>query len=221
MKKITLLFSLLLIVFSFVTAQEVKEGNYPFNKKIAPIAYGLSLDVAATPEHATKVIEEEFKANTKGKPKSFKDGLYVVEALNFPRISDAMLDYYYRVEPSSKKDKSNARITLFLSAGNFNFRDAKDHKHEFKAAQSWLKDVAKKINGQEMEFAMEAQEDVLKEISKNIEKLKKEQLDLEKKQKELLDEIARNKQEQETQQQKLIQEQHKLSQMQQTLRKMK
>lgn len=222
MKTLTTFITIILLTGYLLVAQEARDGNYPFSKKFAPVAYGLSIELATSTDRVEEMMENEFKKISKGsKSKGFKDNLFVVEAAACPRITDATLDYYYRIEPASKKDKANTRLTLFLSAGNFNFRDHKEHANEFKAAKSWLEELGKKANGMEMETVMAAQAEVLKEITKEIEKLKKEEMDLDKKRLAILEEIAKNKQQQETKQQTLIQEERKLNEMREKARKMK
>lgn len=114
------------------------ESNYPFAKDIKTDANGLSITLQTTPEMATQAFESLLAESGTIKTKSIEKNLMGAEGIVAPAISQKTIDLYYRIEPLSKKEKSQSRVTLFLAAGNHNFMDSRLYPAEIQAAQLWL-----------------------------------------------------------------------------------
>ena len=220
MKKIISLSFVLCFLTMILPAQHAKEGHFGFSKKITATAFGLALDIIGNPENLEEIISTEFKKNTAKKPKGFKDRLQLVEAANFARVSPSTLDYFYRIEAVKNKNQSYTRLIVFMSAGNFNFLNVEKYPNEIAAMNRWMSEIAYKLRSYEIKLAANTQEALIKDAEKELNKLKKEQEDLQKIQRETLKALEENTQAQANYVEKLRQEQTKLARIQLVLNQM-
>ena len=217
MKK-SILLAILVFTFGFIAqAQEIREGVYPFIKKGTSSANGLRIELDGKPDHVEAVVERELKELTGQKVKDIKSGVSGLEAARIADFSDATLDYYYKVEKLSKKVDNRTVLTLFLSAGNYNFLNSDKYPEEMAAAAVWLDALQQKVHVYEYELLIEDQEKLIKEAKKDQEKLVSEHQKLEKQQEGILKAIDENEKAQEQQIEKIAAEEGKLAEMKETL----
>lgn len=172
MKNITLYILSLVLMLNLSFAQKVEEGNFPFVQKIKPMAYGMRLEVDAPPKTVATVLAQRFEDATKKKCNRLKKEIMEVKAATFPRLSTAILDYYYKVEPQGK---TGAVVTLFLSAGNYNFLDKEHYVNEIAAAKSWLSELPEEVEIFERAKALKTQMAIIKKLEKEEKKAKKKE----------------------------------------------
>lgn len=212
-------FTLAILLSSFsAKAQnaDVIEGKFPFHKKMAAQANGLAVIIEGSAEEVQEVMERVFLSELEsGKLKNMKQGIMGVESAKMARMSERTLDYYYRIEPVAAQVQGPTKVSLFLSAGNNNFLDSDKYPEEMAAAKTMLQELQSKVEGYQLELAIEAQEarvksalkeqeDYIKErdaLLKQQEALVKEEQSIIKKQAELEQRLAEVKQEQIHQQQ--------------------
>ncbi|RMG27516.1 MAG: hypothetical protein D6730_07030 [Bacteroidetes bacterium] len=170
MKKLILWIQLAWLMAAASQAQIAQEGNYPFVKNIKAYAYGIQLEVDAPAKMVCEVLEKRFEKATKKKSSKLKKKVMEVKAAVLSPVSTAILDYYYRVEPLGK---DRAQVTLFLSAGNYNFLDRERYASEIAAAKSWLNELPAELETYKRQQAIEAQLATIKELEKEEAKLAK------------------------------------------------
>lgn len=179
-------------------------GNYPFYKKIAATAPGLSCEYPADAATVEAALTERLKALDAAKSDKVSGDLVVYPASVLTPISPLTLDYYTRVE-AIKGDQPRARVTLFMALGNDNFLSAGSHPQEIAAARSFLQSLGNEVNRYLLERAtveatatLAEQEKLIQELTKQMEALEKEKAKLEQAMKDNTNAIA--------DQQKLMQE---------------
>ncbi|MDW3651261.1 MAG: hypothetical protein R8P61_29555 [Bacteroidia bacterium] len=158
-----------------------QEGMYNFDKRIAPNANGISIEIQEEAQYLEAALRSKFEKIGQKKPKSMKKGLYMYEAVVLSEVSDATLNYYYRVESSGNNSSS---VSLFLSPGNNNFWSSEKFPDEMRRAEQFLYAL-------EVEVAtIKVQEKILaqKEL---IEKEEKEEKDLQKEEEDMVKEIEK------------------------------
>ena len=179
---------ILLLAYTTLQGQEIKEGTFVFAKKITPSANGLSMVVEGEAEMVSDWFETEWKGLTNKKPKNVKQDVMGMESMQVARFSNATLDYYYRIEPLGKEMPGFTRINLFLSAGNYNFLSSEKYPAEMEAAKNWLGELPAHLEVFRNKRAVEEQEAMivkaekeLKSLQHEAQKLEKEQLALDRK----------------------------------------
>lgn len=200
MKRITLLiFWVSVAAVGF--GQQAWEGNYPFNKKIAKTAYGISVEVDGHPEQVLDMLSAELKKAAGKKLSNFKGDLKVLEAVKVPRVSpQTTMDVYVRTEVVDKKQPERSRIVLFLSSGNYNFMNKESHTNEMTAAKGWMEEMARNV---ELAIARETQKEAVAAMEKSLQDLEKERQALEQEQAEIARKLAEKLQEIEQRQQEM------------------
>lgn len=191
-------------VASFLAAQEPQTGNYPFYKKIADVAPGLSCEYPADAATVEAALLERLNTLGATKPGKVSGDLMIHPASVLTPVSTLTLDYYTRVE-EVKGDQPRARVTLFMALGNDNFLSTTSHPQETAAARSFLQSLGRDVNRYLMERAtveatatLAGQEKLIQELTRQMESLEKEKAKLE----QAMKENARVM----TEQQKLMQE---------------
>ena len=178
----------LLFCFSSLSAQIVKEGNYPFLGGKVKTANGLSVVITGSEEALQVVLEEQLTLKTTQKPKKFKKGM-MIEAATWPGIFSGNMDYYYLVESIKKEGPAQHQLTMFVSAGNDNFLSSKKFDEELNALGNWMEGLNNEVFLYQQKAVIDAQRLVLeaatKEFEKEQEELKKEQDGLRKQQEDL------------------------------------
>lgn len=161
----------------------VQEETLAFAKKLKPSGNGLTIVVNANAEELESVIKDKLEVSTGEKVKTSK-GLFTLESVIFEDISSRTLDYYYRVEPIGKSDENVSRVSLFVSAGYYNFLDSEKFPQEIESARAFLQQLEKNIQIFKLQEKINAQQELvsqqLKEeadLQKEREKLQKERVD--------------------------------------------
>ncbi|MEL7529980.1 MAG: hypothetical protein AAFN10_01665 [Bacteroidota bacterium] len=161
-------------------AAQVEETTASFAKKVKPSGNALTFVIEGNAEEILTVLNEKFSVGTGEKVKNFK-GLQSLESVTFPEISDRTMDYYYRVEPVENTDGKFSRITMFLSAGYYNFLDSEKYPEEVANAKTFLQSLDLKTKMYQLEQKITAQQVVLakeqkveEELISKAEKLTKE-----------------------------------------------
>jgi predicted ribosome quality control (RQC) complex YloA/Tae2 family protein len=177
-----------LFCFSSLSAQLVKEGNYPFLGGKQKTANGLSIIITGPTEVLELILEEQLTVTTKEKVKSFKKGM-MIESAPWPGIFTGNMDYYYRVDPIKKSEPLQNQLTMFVSAGNDNFLSSGKFEEELNALGNWMEGLNDEVFLYQQKEAIDAQKLILEAVTKEFEKeqeaLEKEQGELEKQQEEL------------------------------------
>ncbi len=151
-------------------AAQVEETTATFAKKVKPSGNALTFVIQGDAEEILTVLNEKFSVGTGEKVKNFK-GLQALESVSFPEISDRTMDYYYRVEPVENTDGKFSRITMFLSAGYYNFLDSEKYPEEVEKAKIFLQSLDVKTKMYQLEQKITAQQEVVAEEQKVEEEL--------------------------------------------------
>ncbi|MEL6676753.1 MAG: hypothetical protein AAFR61_31375 [Bacteroidota bacterium] len=205
MKKLrTLLVLCGILTGNILIAQQAMEGSYAFNKRIAESANGISLLVEGDPVFVEAALKDLFALHTKEKAKGVKKGLFMYEGVVIPSITDATLNYYYRLEQPNKAE-AKTLVTLFLSPGHDNFYTSDKFGPEMEAAGKMLQSLDFNTQIKELEATIMEQEKVIEEEEKAMTGLEKNLQDLLKEKEKLNKALAENK----TKQDENLQEQEK------------
>lgn len=167
----------------------VKEMKYDFVKKVSPTANGMSTHLYGTPEALEAVIEEQFRNGANAKAKGFK-GLQSLEGVIFPDISPLTLDYYYQLD-EDKNHPGKTRMTMFISAGNYNFLNSEKYPEEMKAAKMWMVALDKAARMSKMNEQITAQQALVVKSTEALAKVTDEGQKLTKTQTKLKEDIAK------------------------------
>jgi hypothetical protein len=178
--------------FNMVMLAQAYEGTIEYSKKKHD---AFIIDYAFPPEAAENAIVAKlekmgYKAkDEKGifnKDKGFK--IYKSAFLN--EINTAPLDYLFKVERKSRKDKDEAVIYLIIQKDGSNIKSVMSQE-DVNNAKMFLNNLRPNIEAANLELKIKAQEEVVAKAEKKLNNLKSEQADLEKK-------LATNKTDQET-----------------------
>ncbi|MEM6343672.1 MAG: hypothetical protein AAF927_07310 [Bacteroidota bacterium] len=146
-------------------AAQVEETTATFAKKIKPSGNALTFVIEGNAEEILTVLNEKFSVGTGEKVKNFK-GLQSLESVTFSEISDRTMDYYYRVEPVENTEGKYSRITMFMSAGYYNFLDSEKYPEEIAKATAFLESLDLKTKMYQLEQKLSAQQAVLAQEQK-------------------------------------------------------
>jgi DNA repair exonuclease SbcCD ATPase subunit len=178
----------------FPQAEEPFGNNH--NHLLAPNGHFFNIDLVKMSVSQT-IKQSENEVATGEKVKSTK-GLFAVESVTFDPISARTLDYYYRVEPIGKKEENQSRVTLFLSAGYYNFLDSETYPKEVAAARTFLQSLAKNTLIYRLQEKIKAQQELVNEqikeeadLQKEGQKLHKDKIDADSNIKKLDEEIEK------------------------------
>lgn len=200
MKNILLILALLFATSSFVIAQEAVQGRYALTKKVAEQAPGMAILIDGSEEYVTAALTEKFvAADSKAKAKNMGKGLYKYEAIVLPEVSDATLNYYYRIEEGGNPGATMTKVTFFISPGHDNFYTADKYSTELNAAERMLVSLDKGAKRMAMQAAVEAQAALIAteekqqaDLEKTAKQLTKEQSDIEKEIEKLQKKLVEN-----------------------------
>lgn len=200
MKNILLILVFLFTASSFMMAQEAVQGRYALSKKVAEQAPGMAILIDGSEEYVTAALTEKFvAANAKTKAKNMGKGLYMYEAVVMPEISDATLNYYYRIEEGGNAGATMTKVTLFISPGHDNFYTADKYSTELNAAERMLVSLDKGAKRMAMQAAVETQvaliateEKEQADFEKTAKQLARERTDMEKEIEKLQKKLVEN-----------------------------
>jgi hypothetical protein len=171
------------------SAQAVQEMSYNFVKKVSPTANGISTYLYGEPEVLETVVEEKFGNAANAKVKNFK-GVQSLEGVIFQDISPMTLDYYYRLE-QDKNHPGKTRMTLFISAGNYNFLNTEKYPEVMKAAKDWMVSLDREARLKKINTQIAAQQVLITKATEALAKSTEEGQKLAKNQTDLKQEIAK------------------------------
>jgi uncharacterized protein YycO len=182
MKKISLVATLLMLLFTATWAQKASEGTE--KSPLGTDGKCLMVELEGQQKNVEAVMEAKFK-KLKGKKEK---GFDAFKAQIFSEISSTTLDIYYKVET---KKENQSKVVLFLATGYDNWLNPNDHAAELNNAKKMLEGLAAEVRTYELNLAIEAQTKVLEDAVKTQADLEKDLAklgtDLEKLQKEIED----------------------------------
>lgn len=146
-------------------AAQVEETTVSFAKKVKPSGNALTFVIEGNAEEILAVLDDKFSVGTGEKVKNFK-GLQALESVTFAEISDRTMDYYYRVDPVENTNGKYSRITMFLSAGYYNFLDSEKYPEEVAKATTFLQSLDLKTKMYQLEQKVTAQQVVIAKAQK-------------------------------------------------------
>ncbi len=191
-------FTLFILLSGFMLAMgqnisPAKEGTYAFMLKDQENAPGISAVLKGNPEYVEAAIQEKFKAATKAEPQKVKKAknLYEYESVVFPEISDAKLNYYYKIEPVSGSSEQ-AEVVLFLSPGNNNFWTSEKYDQEISNAKKMLNNMDGEVKLAEMKAKVAAQTALIKTMESKDSKIAKEEAKLKREHDKLMKALEKN-----------------------------
>lgn len=151
-------------------AAQVEETTASFAKKIKPSGNALTFVIEGNAEEILTVLNDKFTVGTGEKVKSFK-GLQALESVTFSEISDRTMDYYYRVESVENTSDKYSRITMFLSAGYYNFLDSEKYPAEIANATAFLQSLDLKTKMYQLEQKITLQQEGIAGLQKTQDEL--------------------------------------------------
>lgn len=132
------------------------------------------------------------KLDSYGKPKKIKEYL-VYRNLNIPKISSSPVTLYFNVEKKSKKDNSNAVLTMLISDESDRFYTKESDPAMFNKAKEYLNSFVDPVAASSLEFSIQSQDEITQKVEKKLKKLRDEGIDLEEQKKKIEMKIEQNK----------------------------
>lgn len=132
------------------------------------------------------------KLSSYGKPKKIKEFL-VYRNLNIPEISSIPVTLYFNVEKKSKKDNSNAVLTLLLSNEFDRFYTKEADPALFTKAMEYLNGFGEPVAAASLELSIQSQDETTQKTDKKLKKLRDESIDLEKQKKRIEERQEQNR----------------------------
>lgn len=173
-----------------LAAQVPLEGTYNFDKRLAPMANGVTMEMNSPYERVEAILTQRF-ATANAKVKKERKDLYKAESVIIPTISGRTLDYYYRLEEATK-DRPRPRLTLFLSLGNQNFLTSDRYPQEIEAAKAFLASIDAEARRAEIQAQLQTQTALVNGLLQQQEALKKTQTELAKEKQNLEQAMQKN-----------------------------
>ena len=194
--------------------QRVVEGRYEFMKKVADQANGISLILNGSTDAIQAILQKKMKAESGVRVRNIKHGIQGAEAVRLSTISQSMFDYYYKLESVGKKNENQTRLTLFVSAGNYNFLTSEKYPVEMEAAKNWLSQVARDATLYQQQLYIEQQARNVAKAEKELENTLSEREKLEEMLADIQAKIEANSQSQLGLQERIQGERNRLEKMQ-------
>ncbi len=195
MKKIILFF--LLVVANHLLFAQAYDGQTDYNKKTQPAIIG---EYKYPEETVEKTLKEKLE-HMGFKVKSSKGFLTVTNAI-ISSISTAPMDYTFKVDRKSKKEKDITVVTMIM-----NVNDASTTAENSTKGKTFLNEMAPAIDGLNNDNMVNEQYKALTKEQKKLKKLQDEQTSLEKKIRNLQDDLKTNTKDQADQQKELLKQQ--------------
>jgi len=151
---------------------------------------GVALDMPYTVEISEKTVEDKMK-NLGFKSKT-SAGYKVYKAVKIAELGTETYDLFFKVDKKSKKDKTNATITMLVSKGNENFVTEADDITLISNAKSFLGTFINAASSYDLDLQIKEQEDLVKKTEKQSFKLTDDADDLQKKKRNLEKDIEVN-----------------------------
>ncbi len=186
------LFLLSAIGFNMVVVAQAYEGTIEYGKKKQD---AFIIDYAFPPEAAENALLAKLE-KMGYKPKEEKGifnkdkGFKIYKSTFINEISTSALDYLFKIERKSRKDKDEAIIYMVIQKDGSNIKSVMSQEN-VDYAKMFLNNLRPNIEAANLELQIKAQEEVVAKAEKKLSNLKSDQADLEKK-------LATNKSDQET-----------------------
>lgn len=192
-----ILFMLSITISSFAFAQAY-EGTIEYDK-VKQRAF--VIDYHYSPEAVENaIIQKMGKLGYKGKEEKGlfnKDkGFHVFKNAFVTDISPSSMDYMFKVEQKSRKDKDESVLYLIIYSGGDNVM-SKFSVYDIGQAKSFLNNLAPEVEAADLELQIETQEEVVAKAEKKFKGLQSDKEDMENKIKKLQDDIQKNLKDQE------------------------
>lgn len=187
------IFFLLTITMSSLVFSQAYEGSIEYDKtkqRAFVINYHYSPEAV---ENA--VIQKMEKMGYKGKEEKGlfnKDkGFQVFKNVFISEISQNSMDYMFKVEQKSRKEKDESVLYLIIYSGGENAMPKFD-VYDIEKAKSFLNNLAPDVEAADLELQIEAQENTVAKAEKKFKNLQSDKEDMEDKIKKLQDDIQKN-----------------------------
>jgi hypothetical protein len=192
MKKIFTLF-IAAFTIQFALAQAAYEGKVEYGKKDQET---FAIEFPYSPKVVEDALLEKmaamgFKAKESKGFRNFKNTI-------LSKISAESMDYIFRVERKSRKEKDDAVVYMLIYKADANIVPVMDGTVK-DAAKAFLNDMIPYITAYNLEVQIKEQDDVIAKAIKKQGNLEDDLSDLEKKKKKLEENIEQNKKDQEKQ----------------------
>jgi hypothetical protein len=205
---------LLLVAISFLAGQlhsQAYEGSIEYSKKKQD-AY--VMDYPYQPQAVEDALVKKMESlgyKVKEEKGMFnKDkGFRIYKASYITSISSTSMDYVFKVERKSRKEKDEAQLFMVVMKNDENqFRnfDALTGNN----AKRFLNDLLPDVEAADLELKILDQQDVVSKAEKKQKTLESDLSDMEKRLKKLQDDIEQNKKDQEKQKQEIINQRNAL-----------
>ncbi len=205
-------FTLILSFFSLIAfSQTAYEGTVEYNKKKHD---AFIIDYPYPPEAVEDALikrMEKLGHKTKTEKGLFnKDkGFMVHKGAFITEVSDRSMDYVFKVDRKSRREKDESVIYMILIKDGENAR-AGFSVEDIEKAKAFLNNLNPDVESSDLELKIKTQDDVVVKAEKKFKNLQDNQQSLEKKIKELQADLEQNLKDQELQQ-KEIENQKKLA----------
>jgi hypothetical protein len=163
------------------------------------------VDLPYSDEAAANALENRMIAF--GKPKKVKDFI-AYRNIQVPELSNDPISLYFNVERKSRKDNSNATITMLMANSADQFYRMDEKPELFVKGRQFLDSMNAPVAAAGLELQINAQDETVIKADKRLKKLRDDAIEFEKQKKRLEEKIAENvkdieKQEKELAEQKI------------------
>ena len=205
---------LLFILASFFTQllmAQAYEGSIEFTKKKQD---AFVIDFSYPPEAVENALIKKMESmgyKTKEEKGMFnKDkGFRVYKSAFINDISSNSMDYVFKVERKSRKEKDEAQLFMIIMKDNDNMMKGFD-SYGTGNARSFLNNLLPEVEAANLELQIKDQEDVVAKSEKKQKNLEDDLDNMEKRLKKLEEDIEQNKKDQEKQKQDIINQKNAL-----------
>ncbi len=220
MKKVKnlLLIPALLLCFTLkVSAQRASEAPEAYVK--GESANAITIVLTGQPKNVEAVVDNKIQAGTGKKSKPLK-GNRAFEGVQYPALSSATLDIYFRVEPAAKGTDNSSKVIVFLSAGQSNFLSSREYPQEITRMYTFLEELPLEVRKYELQLAIDEQQKQVDRDIKDHEKMVRDSVALQKTLAETVKAIDDNKAARDGQLQKIEEAKQKKIDLEQALKDM-
>ncbi len=213
MKRLLFLALLTSLATAKVSAQ-ASVTSVSYNKTSQP---GLMIEMPYNEDVSEGFIIDNLKKTgynpeTKGKlfwKNNKVNGFYTFKGIRLESAPEA-LDFFFKVEPKSKRSKDQSVIYLLVAKGGENWVSSTSDEASYNAAKNFLNGFLPQAAVYKLDLDIKAQDEAVKSAEKKLQKLQDNQHDMEKKIDQLQKDLKKNKEDQEGQQKSIEEEKKKL-----------
>ena len=205
----------LLLVLASFSAQlimaQAYEGSIEFTKKKQD---AFVIEFSYPPEAVENALIKKMEGmgyKTKEEKGMFnKDkGFRVYKSVFINDISSNSMDYVFKVERKSRKEKDEAQLFMIVMKGSDNMMKGFD-SYGTTSAKSFLNNLLPEVEAANLELQIKDQEDMVMKSEKKQKNLEDDLDNMEKRLKKLQEDIEQNKKDQEKQKQDIINQKNAL-----------